>query len=197
MSPRANPISMPLPTVSGVFKGHPTLMTALDNAGVTSLVQVMLLPRQSLMEFKGIDTKSSRCVSNKLRLFGLTHRDMCTSMKQFVADEFGGIEFTPIQALSIVVEQVHNAPHPHLWPLRMLNSLHAIEPNTTVMDLIQMGGHGIRAAVEKHESYSFEADVFYDEIDELNWRLAWWNTSMHIAPKPPTPIRHLQPVVGE
>lgn len=197
MSPRANPISKPLPTVAGVFQGHSTLMTAFGSAGVTSIVQVMLLPREVLMELKGIDTKSSRCVSNKLRLFGLTHRDLCTPMKQFVADKFGGIENTPIQALSIVVERLHDAPHPHLWPLRLLDALQEIEPNTVVMDLIQMGGHGIRATLEKHPSYHFEADVFYDEIDELNWRLAWWNPSMHIAPSPPAPIRHLKTVVSE
>lgn len=194
MTPRANPINTPLPTPHQVFSGHSTVTSAFKAAGITSALQVMLLPREVLLELKGIDLKSTRFISNKLRLFGLKHRDLCTPMKQYVIAEFGGIEYTPIQALSIVVEKIHDSPHPHLWPLGLLDTLHEIEPNTTVADLIHMGGHGIRAMVEQHDEYPFEVDAFYADIDELNWRLSWWNPSLHIAPNPPAPIRHLTPV---
>lgn len=170
-----------LPTLKQVFGDHSKLMRAFEFASIRSVVPVMLLPREALRGINGIGPHTSLYVTGALAHHGLGHREYIQKTSQFMSQEFGGLESTPITALHVITASNEYGTQPLYAPVRLLHFLSEIEPQMVVRDLACMTEADIRAMATRRFTFGPIVEVLSENIAEINWRLSKFDPGLHIT----------------
>jgi len=141
----AHPISVSaLPTVSEAFEHEYRLRKAFNLLGVHSLIPIMLMPREALMELPFIGASSAHRITKILHGLNLSHRTIYEKLTRFIDDQFGCIEDAPIGVLQVATVRTSAATRPHLAPLDTINALEVYDREMTVLALTSQTRQEVR-----------------------------------------------------
>jgi hypothetical protein len=170
-----------VPTLSKVFGSHSKVMHAFEMASIYSVVPVMFLPREALRTIKGIGPHASLYVTGALAQEGLGHREYVQKTLQFMEQEFGGLESTPVAALHVITASSELGAQPIYAPVRLLHFLSEIEPQMVVRDLVSMTEADIRDMVTNRFPFGPIAEVLSENVVDINWRLSRFDPNLRIT----------------
>ena len=174
-----------LPSINDVFGDNPRVIRMLKIAKVRSVATVMLLPREVLREdsryFNGVGARTATYITGALAENGLRHHTVFESLTGFVNREFDGIENAPIAALHVATLANDSSTRQVYAPVRLLHHLEEYEKNMVVGDLARCDANDIRAMLSKNVQHGPIIELLAENIRDINSRLAWWNSGMHIA----------------
>lgn len=178
MSPRATP---EYPSVKETFGASPTLMRALEYARFKSVVPVMMMPREALMDTLDIKARTARRVTSYLNAQGLNHHEYCERQRDFIDEQFGCIEDAPIAALHVITITDEIGPRPYYAPIRLLLFMEEMEPHMVIRDLIGMTAQNIRDMIDRPMMPGPISERMSEDIGEISWRLSWWDPKLVIT----------------
>lgn len=162
-----------VPSLDEVFAGNSALLSALKRAKVWSVVPIMLLPKQVLIELPGIKEHRATYIRGALAEHGLGQISLHEKPRDFLAQQFGSVANTPVSALHVVtIRQLDIGCRPKYAPLHMIRVLAHLDPNTTIDDLMQMSESNILDIATGNLHFGPVIEQMRDEdIPEINARL--------------------------
>jgi len=167
-----------LPTVDEAF-GHSTqIRKALHQAHITSLVPLMLLPREALMDIPGIGSTAAHRISRTLARLGLGHHGLCEKMSEFIDKQFGCIEDAPVSVLQVAITRTMDATVPVYAPLELVYLIESLEQDYVVGDLTMMPGGFLRAMVENTIDNGFMVHDLDEDFKHLGSRLGYFGLEL-------------------
>ena len=156
-------------------------MHAFEKANITSVVPVMLLPRQVLMEFDGIGERTAAYITKALAQKGLAHRQLCDRLGDFIDQQFGCIENAPVSALNVVSLRNNVTARPYYAPLLLLLLIEQVNPHFTVGELAAADNDELLAMVEERIVFGPRVHRLKGDAIDINWRLSHWYFNSAIA----------------
>lgn len=174
----------PLPTLSKLFGGHKSLTRAFLDAGVTSVVQLMLLPREALRDIHGITDRSAVHVIDILEQRGLKHRLLTQRMSEFLYEQFNVVEDAPIGALQVITMRSGQISHPVFAPLETLKVLEIADPDMTIVQLMCMSRDGLHAMMMSLIADGILIHDLDEDIRQISSRLGYYDLTFASVPTP-------------
>ena len=166
----------PIPTITEVFKHDLRLLSALRNAGFKSVVPVMLMPREALIDFDGIASPSASNVTKALARFNFGHHSLCERMSVFIEEQFGSVEDAPISILQVAV--VHTdvtCSRLQFDPLPTIYALEDLEPEMLIADLVRMTSREVQTEAQKQANAGFPLGDIGKDVKKMASRLAFFD----------------------
>lgn len=163
--------SSTLPSITEAFGGNYRLMAALNQAGFKSVVPLMMLPREALLEIPGIGISSAVLVTKTLKKYGYGQHNICERMSTFIEEQFGSIEDAPISTLQVTVVREDIVNRPVFAPLEIISLLEDIESHFTIRDLIRMSRDEVRSLVQSQAAFGMQIHDLPEDIKHLAIRL--------------------------
>ena len=167
--------------MSDVFGDYPKVRRALEHAGITSVATIMMLPRTSLMEIRGIGSNTASLICRVMCEFDLEERDPFESMIGFVGRVFGRVANAPIGILQVNQVRERGKTQSLLSPLEIITLLTEIEPQMTVLDLIKLMPTEIAEMIDKLGPDPLGFDV-EDQIEAIEKRLGIYDLTLYHRP---------------
>ena len=156
----------------------------------TSPVPLLLIPRWSLMNLKGIGPKRSQQIVQRLAENRLEMARSNETLDQTIRRLFGSLEQAPAQALSVVWRQP-SPEKPSVWqvqyePLQALELIGKITRTVTVERIAS--AHPVWLAEDLwDEDCGYTQMEVLELVEELKGRLAEYGLSMGLRKQPPWP----------
>jgi len=160
-----------IPTLAEAFGDRKSLMKSLHKAGFKSIVPLMMMPREALLELPGIGMSSVLVISRTLKKHRLSQHVFSDRMSVFIDKQFGCIEDAPISVLQVTIVRNDQLNRPVFAPLEIISLLEDIEPRMTVMDLIRMSREEIRVMVQVQSSFGLHLHDLAEDLKHLAIRL--------------------------
>ena len=158
----------------------------LRAAGFTSVVPLMMLPTQSLIGMEAGDQtigyRSAARVTQTLAQRNLRQHVFCEKMSEFIDDQFGCIEDTPIAALHVTIVRGYQDNRPVFAPLELISLLEDIQPRMTVLDLVKMTPEGIKHEIESRALFGLKVHSLTEDLKHLKMRLENYDLSFTASP---------------
>lgn len=176
-----------IPSIAEAFGGNYRLIKAFHAAGFKSVVPIMLMPREALVEIDGIGTTSAQRVTKTLKAYGLGHHVVCERMASFIEKEFGSVEDAPVSVLQVTIVRGEQLNRPMFAPLEVVSLLEDIESHMTVGDLARMTREDVRRTVQGEAVFGLEIHDLREDMKHLAMRLG--NFDLEFGMQMPTPLR--------
>lgn len=160
-----------LPSIREAFAHHMSLSRALKLADFNSIVPLMLLPREALLDIKGVAVSSASHISKTLKRYRLGHHVMCEKMSEFIKSEFGSVENAPIGVLQVFVLRNGMINRPVYSPLELITLLETCDPEMKVMELSTKSANQVRAMAKPLIDGGIQIHNLDEDIKHLASRL--------------------------
>jgi len=162
-----------MPSLERVFGHNPRLMKALVQARITSVVSVMLLPWQVLMEFDGIGEKTAKSITGILAKHGLGHHTVNEKIVDFVDQQFGSVEAAPVSVLNVMTLRSFTTRQYYV-PLHLILLIQDVNPQYTINQLKQASINDLLEMLENRVHYGPMLEELMEDIPDVKWRLQQW-----------------------
>ncbi|MGV9001879.1 MAG: hypothetical protein ACOH18_02895 [Candidatus Saccharimonadaceae bacterium] len=139
-----------VPTLTEAFGKNYRLKAAFNNAGFKTVVPIMMLPREALLEIPGIAVASAMRVAKTLKHYDLGQHIISERMSEFIESEFGRVRDAPIGVLQVTIVRSGDTNRPYFAPLDVIDMLEKIEPEMKIRQLLLMPAARILSDLEMH-----------------------------------------------
>lgn len=185
-----------IPSLDHVFGHNRPLMKAFEQAYITSVVPVMLLPKQVLMEFHGIGERTATYITGALAQNGRGHHRFDEKIVDFVDEQFGNVEAAPVSILNVVTLRHQIGPRQYYRPLELLKLIDEVNPQYTIGQLMQATTHELLEMLEHRVHFGPMLEALMVDLKDVNWRLYWWEEAMKVGSLRSSPQRNGLRLVG-
>ncbi len=166
------------PSLEDVFGSHSLVVRTLNSAHIYSVVPAMLMPKSTLIELPGVGLATVSYISRALADHGLGHRKLDERVFEFVSREFNCVEYTPIAALNVTVQETKFGHRPFHNPLRLARFIDKVKPGMNLVDLMVLNREGIINSIDQYAVHGPDKLALRREVKELYSRLTWWAGGM-------------------
>ena len=181
---------MTIPSLEQVFGDNEHLMRAFSRANITSVVTLMTLPRELLLnDIDGIGEYAVQHISRQLAAHNLEHRAFTEKLPHFIARLFGSIEDAPVAVLNTVLLRSALSTQPqgtvtcraHYAPIQLLQLVEEIDPQFSVEDILNRSETELITLLSQHFEIRPIRVRLQSDVKDINWRLNWWNHKLHVG----------------
>lgn len=171
-----------LPSLHRVFGHNRPLMRAFKEANIRSIVPVMLLPREVLIkDVPGIGKDRATYITGALADHGLGHHSFNEKLEDFLCDQFGCVEDSPVSVLNIVVMRNNVYSRPQYSPLFTLQTIEMIDPLFTVLDILRSSHAELMDMLEDRIPFGPQLQRVTGDLRDIKWRLYYWEPDGRIG----------------
>ncbi len=177
-----------VPTIDVVFGSNPALCRVIKKH-FDSIVPILLVSRQYLLNLDGIGHMRAMEIERLLRQAGLRQRDFSENTELFINALFGSIEEASVHALQVTFDVAEGVVFTSYHRLTVVTQLAQIEPEMSVNDVLKLSTDDVEALLSKH--FAYDKDHLRARLSELELRLRTWGKSL----APCEAIRQLRAVI--
>ena len=164
-----------VPTVESVIDDAQTC-TVINETFDNSLIPLLLLTRERLMDFPSIKQRRISYIKKCLAAVGLQMRDFTENILRYTDKLFNGTENAPINILQISVAIANTTSFSDYLPLNIIRRLNQLKPSMKIKELVALSRDELYALFWDRTAY--ETDEVMTMLDELERRLREWNLSL-------------------